>query len=205
MIKTNRHLIIATVVGILSIACLLLLYRQITFSSMLNHETRSHEALTEILSNAIRSEYRDLIDVEPNEIREMGEKHPVILRLDAEVKRLMRGTMLLKIKIYNLDGTIIFSTDPSQINQNKSNNAGFLGAKTGKTMSKVTFRDQFDAFEGLQSNINVVSSYIPVGSRPLGETETVFEVYSDVTELINHMRSVQWYIVIGVLGSVAIF
>lgn len=205
MTQSNRYLIIASTIGIISIVCLMILYRQFAFSSLLNHETRSNVAITEILSNAISTGYRELLDADPATIREMGARHPVILKLDAKIKQLMRGSKLLKVKIYDLNGLIIFSTDPSQINQDKSNNTGFLSARAGKTVSNIAFRDQFNSFEGMRSDLNVVSSYIPIRSHPLGELEAVFEVYSDVTDLINQMQRLQWQIVILVLGSVAVF
>jgi len=205
MIKSNRYLIIAGTIGIISIVCLMLLFRQFALSTLIEHETRSNVAITEILSNLVESRYRDLINTDPIKISEMRGKHPAILQLDAEVKRLMRGTKLIKVKIYDLNGLTIFSTDPSQINQDKSDNAGFLSARGGKTVSNITFRDQFDTFEGKRSNINVVSSYIPIGGHSLDEPEAVFEVYSDVTDLIDNMQSLQWKIIILVLGSVAVF
>jgi len=205
MIKSNRYLIIASTIGIISIIAIMILYQQIAISSLVNHETRSNVAITEIMSNVVRSGYRDLIDIDPAKISELGGQHPAILRLDAEVKELMRGSKLIKVKIYNLDGLTIFSTDPSQINQDKSDNAGFLSARAGKTVSNITYRDQFDTFEGMRSNINVVSSYIPIGDSSLDQPEAVFEVYSDVTDLIDHTQSLQWKIIVLVLGSVAVF
>lgn len=50
----------------------------------------------------------------------------------------------------------------------------------------------------------MVSSYIPIRNRGSNKPEAVFEVYSDVTDLLDQMRHVQWKIVIGVLGSIAI-
>jgi len=205
MTKSNRYLTIASTIGIISIVCLMILYRQLAFSSLLNHETRSNVAITEVLSNAISSEYRDLIETDTAEIREMGGMHPAILRLDTEVKRLMRGSKVLKVKIYNLNGLVIFSTDPSQINQDKSENQGFLGASAGKTTSNITFRDEFDSIEGMHSNVNVVTSYIPTGKLPSGGPEAVFEVYSDVTDLFSHLQRLQWQIIIVVLAIVAVF
>jgi len=205
MIKSNRYLIIASTIGIISIISLMILYRQISISSLVDHETRSNVAITEIMSNVVQSEYRDLIDTDSAKISELGGKRPAILQLDAEVKRLMRGSNLIKVKIYNLDGLTIFSTDPSQINQDKSDTGGFLSARAGKTVSNITFRDQFDTFEGMRSNINVVSSYIPIGGRPLDQPEAVFEVYSDVTDLMNQIQSLQWKMIVLFLGGVAVF
>jgi len=206
MIKSNRYLIIASTIGTIFIVCLMLFYRQFALASLLDNETRSNVAITEVLSNVVRPGYRKLINTDIEQIRELGGgEHPEIMRLDAEVKRLMRGSKLIKVKIYDLNGLTIFSTDPSQINQDKSDNAGFLSAREGKTVSHIIYRDQFDTFEGMRSDINVVSSYIPIGGRSLNEPEAVFEVYSDVTDLIDQMQGLQWKIIILTLGSVAVF
>ena len=204
MVKSNRYLIIASAIGIVAIVCLMIHYRQLALSSLVDHENRSNVALTKVLSNVIWSKYGDLFDTDDVKIRETVEKHQKIQQLDAEVKLLMRGSNLIKVKMYNQKGLTVYSTDLSQINQDKSDNAGFLSAKEGKTASNITFRDQFDSFEGMLSNINVVSSYIPIGSRSQGESEAVFEVYSDVTELMHQIQRIQWQIIIGVLGSVAL-
>ena len=206
MFKSNRYLIFSTAIGIVSIVCLMILYRQIALASLVDSETRSNVALTEVMSNAIWSRYRNLIITDVASINEIGEIHPAIVQLDYDVKQLMRGsTKLVKVKIYNLDGSTFYSSDPSQVNQDKRDNPGFLSARSGKIASNVTFRHEFDSFDGKQSDVNVVSSYIPIRNRLNGEPEAVFEVYSNVTDLIRQMQRLQWQIVIGVLGSMAIF
>lgn len=204
MFKTNRYLFIASTIGIVSVACLMLFYRHLTLSSLVDHETRSNVALTEVFSNSIWSRYRYLLESDRAEEGATGVVRPVIHQLDADVKHLMRGSKVVKVKVYDLRGLTLYSSDPSQIGQDKSDNKGFLSARAGEAASNITFRDEFDAFEGKLSDLNMVSSYIPIRNRSSNKPEAVFEVYSDVTDLIHQMRRVQWQIVIGVLGSVAI-
>lgn len=173
-------------------------------SSLVDHETRSNVALTEVLSNVFWSRYKQLVFTKSSRKLNPEEVQILIEQLDTEVRQLMRGSKLVKIKIYNLDGLTIYSTDPAQINEDKRENAGFISARSGETISQITFRDQFDSYEGAKSNINVVSSYIPIGSDRREEPEAVFEVYSDVTDLINQIKRLQWQIILGVLGSVAV-
>ena len=203
MIKANRYLIIASTIGIIAILCLMLLYRQLAMSNLVEHETRGNVALTQVLSKVIWTRYQALTSAAADDNKKLGKEHPAIRQLDAEVKQMMRGSKLVKVKIFNLDGLTVFSTDPSQINQDKRENSGFRSARAGQPASNITFRDQFDAFEGSVSDINVVSSYIPITGQS-NEIEAVFEVYSDVTDLIRQMQRQQWYIFFGVLGSVAI-
>ena len=205
MIKSNRYLIVASLIGIVSVVCLMILYRQIALTSMVDHETRSNEAITELLSKAVRPSYLELIERGSN--IEARERSQIIGSLHAEVERLTRKSRLLKVKIYNPDGMTIFSTDASQVGEDKSDNEGFLCAMEGHTLSNITFRDEFDAFEKKFSNVNVVSSYIGIYGETIagteGKPEAVFEVYSDVTDLYLQMQRTQWLIIIGVLGSTA--
>ena len=183
----------------------MIIYRQLAFSSLVDHETRSNVALTEVLSTAIWPQYRDLVRIDTGSRYETEKIHSAINRLDSVVKKLTQGSKLIKVKVYNLNGLTIYSSDPSQINQDNSNNEGFLSAKAGNTVSNITYRHELDTFEGKHSNINVVSSYIPIGITPSGEPEAVFEVYSDVTALVRDMHRLQLQFAVGILGSVALF
>ncbi|MFM7507877.1 MAG: putative bifunctional diguanylate cyclase/phosphodiesterase [Rubrivivax sp.] len=96
----------------------------------------------------------------------------------------MGGLRVVKVKVYNLQGTTVFSTEARQIGEDKSANTGFLRARDGVVASDITYRDRFDAFEGVISGRNLIYSYIPVRRGDGGPVEGVFEVYSDVTELV---------------------
>ncbi len=201
--QKNRYLIFASTIGIMAVVCLMLLYRQLTLSTLLDHETRANVALTAVFSNSIWPAYRQMLAPGGTAAVRAAES-PEIRGLHADVRHLMNGSKVVKVKIYSLDGLTIYSSDPSQIGQDKSDNGGFIRARAGQAESAITFRDEFDAFEGRLSDINVVSSYIPIRQAPGNRPEAVFEVYSDVTELVHRMRQVQWQIVLGVLGSVAL-
>jgi diguanylate cyclase (GGDEF)-like protein len=198
MFNRNRYLILASGVGILAIALLMLFYRHLALSTLVDHETRSNVGLTEVFSNSVWPRHRHLLTMGAVAgAEEIG-------RLDADVKDLMRGSRVVKVKVYDLKGLTVYASDPSQIGEDKSANAGFVSALAGEPASVITFRNQFDAFEGKLSDVNVVSSYIPIHSGAGGRIEAVFEVYSDVTDLMQRMQRVQWQIVVGVLGSVAL-
>ncbi|MCP5438453.1 MAG: EAL domain-containing protein [Chromatiaceae bacterium] len=204
MFHKNRYLIIASTIGVIAVAALILLYRQLALSTLINHETRSNVALTEVFSNSLWPDYRRYLLDTRHAGPDAQPDAALTARLHADVKRLMRGSNVVKVKIYDMEGTTLYSSDPAQIGENKSDNEGFIRARAGSPSGAITFRDQFDAYEGRLSEVNVVFSYIPIRKNESKNIEAVFEVYSDVTRLVHDMQKVQYQIVTGVLGSVAL-
>jgi diguanylate cyclase (GGDEF)-like protein len=96
----------------------------------------------------------------------------------------------------------IFSTDPKQVGESKQDNPGFLSALAGTPISELTHRNTFDSFEGTQSNIDVVFSYVPV-TNPKGQIEGVFELYHDVTDAVHDINRTLWQLSLTVLGVLA--
>lgn len=98
------------------------------------------------------------------------------------VRRFSAGTDLLKLKIYDMSGLTVYSSDARQIGDDQSGNPGFLNARRGRAISELTFRGQFGAFDGVVHDRNLVSSYLPAlrGSR----IEAVVETYTDRTASI---------------------
>ena len=120
----------------------------------------------------------------------------------------MAGLSIAKIKIYNASGVTVFSTERAQVGEDKSGNQGFRRALAGETVSDITYRDRFDAFEGTLTNRNLIFSYVPVRAAPDLPPEAVFEVYSDVTALLARQREAQWQvagIVLGLMGALYLF
>lgn len=172
-------------------------YRQVAVSELLEIGESKNAALTQIFSNVIWPEFASFLgsasELSPDAIR----AHPETARLRQVVLEQMQGLSVIKVKIYNLEGMTVFSTEESQIGENKSENAGYIAALHGELASELTHRDTFSAFEGEIENRDVISSYVPIqkgGSGVIG----VFEVYDDVTPLLEHIAVAQRNIAIGV-------
>ena len=102
------------------------------------------------------------------------------------------------MKLFGLDGRTLFSTEAAQIGEDKSNNAGFLSARDGIVISDLSYRDQFNAFENVIADRNMISSYIPLQtSATNNEIQGVFEVYEDVTQLLDRITRAQYLLLAG--------
>ncbi len=139
-------------------------------------------------------------------------------RDDAEVVRMMqrlggraRLVVLKKrelenylLKGYDLAGRTVFSTEAKQIGEDKSANAGFLSARSEKVANEITHRDTFSAFDSVIEDRDLISSYVPIRrGGPAGAVEAVFELYYDVTPLLQKIDRTQRIVVVAVIFVLA--
>ena len=120
------------------------------------------------------------------EIRE----NPNLLAIDNRVRLFSRNTDVVKVKIFDLRGLTLYSSETKQIGDDKSKTSGFISAKAGKAVSELTFRATFSSFGGEVFDRNLVSSYVPVKRK--GDLEGIVEIYTDrtreITDTENQLR-----------------
>ena len=203
--RLTRYFSIASLLGILVVlAVLLLFYRHFALSALTDHQTRGNIALARVFANTIWPNHAAYVQSASAIPKAELAQRPEAVRLRQDVLQQMAGLSVVKVKIYNLAGLTVFSTDPKQIGEDKSTNGGFVSAKAGSTASEITFRNKFDAFEQVINDRNLVASYIPISKSQDAPVEGVMEVYSDVTDFVATIVKTQWQIVGGVLGSLSL-
>jgi PAS domain S-box-containing protein len=166
---------------------LVILYRQSAVDEMVNMAENQNSALARSFANTIWPRFSGYIQTVSGDAADIR-NHSETSKVHAALRSLTAGLPVLKVKIYNLEGLTVFSSEPGQIGEIKRNNPGYLAAaRSGQSASKLSYRDTFSAFEGTVQKRDLVESYLPIRDGD-GQVEAVFELYSDVTPLMERIQ-----------------
>ena len=201
MFNLTRYFAIASLACIILAAALLgLFYRQLSEASLLQMAGTHNAALTRVFGNALWPHFAPLLANQES----LPPDSPEIAALRQAVVGLMRDTAAVKVKVYNLQGLTVFSTEAKQIGESQHTNPGFLAAAQGELGSELTHRNQFSAFDGVIESRDLISTYIPFTPETSDRIAGVFELYSDVTPALARVKQAQWHISLAVAGILSL-
>lgn len=145
--------------------------------------------LARSFSNIIWPKYAAYVKSIGNFGGEALRARPETEEIHKTLQELTKGLPVLKVKMYNLEGLTVYSSEFSQIGVSKSADVGFQATlRRDNPTTKSSFRDTFPSFEGPVTNRHLIESYLPIRGLS-GETEGVFELYADVTPMITEIRN----------------
>jgi signal transduction histidine kinase len=174
-------------------------YRERSLHDLVNIGESKNVALAQVFSNSIWLEFSPFLTSASSLSDEELRTHPQTDRLRQAVLNQMQGLSVVKLKIFNLEGRTVFSTEAQQIGEYKRNYPGFLTARSGQTTTKLDHRDAFTAFEGQITDRELLSSYVPIRQNVVtGKVEGVLELYSDISILHEQIEHTQINIILGI-------
>ena len=201
LLRYSQLLALAVLVAV--VAALSMLYRGLVFDAMIESESHASVALTRTFANAVWPSHAEFIKRAGTLEHSSLAARPEIAAIEDDLRRLADGLPVVKVKIYDLHGLTVFSTDPRQIGEDKTPNPGYQRARIGYPASNLTYRERFDAWEGERAERHILATYVPVHVYEAAPVEAVLEVYTDVTDLVARMQRSQWTILAAVLGTMA--
>ncbi|MES0328125.1 MAG: GGDEF domain-containing protein [Gammaproteobacteria bacterium] len=197
-----RRYFLLTSLPVVAIITALSAYGFIHFatSTLVEQKTHTNQHETRLLGQLLWPRFQPYITWSKAQTAASLRAAPAMADIDAVVLNLFHGTDIIKVKLYNLDGITVYSSEHSQIGGDKSNNPGFISASHGSVLSNLTWRNEFHAFEKIVMERDVVSSYLPLYDTRTREVVAVVELYSDVTDLVARIHRTRNKIIFGALA-----
>lgn len=185
MFRMYRIYSIASLVCIIGAAgAMAIMYRNVAVQSIIAVGEHSNLTIAEIALEPIRHQLTDFLEATAKITGDEARSLRLPREIDETVVELMRNPRVRRIKFYNREGTVVFSTKSSQMGQPQEDNDGFSRAMGGTPAVEMVYRDRFNVFDKETEEDNLVQSYVPVRRRPTEPVAGVFEIYTDVNSLV---------------------
>lgn len=213
--KIWRFLSLASLVAILVTTLLLLvLYRQSGISTVVEFGESANIAVAQTALHAVQSEITAYLE-QVNSVPPGGKNAvPIPEGLASAVQSVMQNTEVVRIKIYGHHGLVVYSTKPSQIGDSGADNIGVTSALDAEIKSRLVYKDAFSVLYNSPTldeepeDANLIQTYLPVRDYHSGAVIGVFEIYTDVQQLVQRIEYSTLVTVIGVvviLGLLYVF
>ena len=102
--------------------------------------------------------------------------------LDSTFPMLVEGLSLVKLNLFDLNGTTVWSTDPATIGVTKRESPLFGKAATGESSSNLVNDHEVVYLDGVVRSIDVVETYVPLRATRGGQVIGVMELYRDIAD-----------------------
>lgn len=168
---------------------------------------QNNVAVANVLSNVLWSRSGPMMEALAAADRETLKGRPEIAKLREDIMSFIQHAPVYRVKIFDQDGDIIFSTDPEQIGWNVRDRPGFSTAIKGTVKTELARRNTFSLTESVFVDRDLMSSYIPIyRSGPGSEIIGVFEVYDDVSLFLRDInRGITLQVAILLLTTLGVY
>jgi len=185
MFRLLRYFSIASLISMVIAAVILAALHHFLDKNHVLEFGESHNVVTtRSFSNVVWPSFRSFAGKAGKLDSDKLRRHPDIARLDKSVRDAMRNTKAVKVRIYQPNGSILFSTDAEEIGADYSLDPGFVAARQGAVFSKITHYDKLNSLDGEILNRDTLSSYVPLRQGSSEPIEGIFEIYSDITDML---------------------
>ncbi|MBL3589221.1 MAG: hypothetical protein JMN24_05435 [gamma proteobacterium endosymbiont of Lamellibrachia anaximandri] len=155
------------------------------------------------LTRAAVSFFSDELNAFIEQAEQNGEEGAAAQMVPYHLRRhihdLLRETSVVRVKIYDWSGRVIYSTKPEQIGRMQEGNLGFAAAISGNETTRILYRDTFNLFDEETAEDNLVQTYVPIHTPDKSSIIGVFEIYADINDQIKDAGASVAGLIIGVV------
>ncbi len=195
-----RFFSIASAIALTAVAvALVFLYRQTAMEELIHSTEHQNVVLTRSLANVLWPRYGEYVKQASAIGGENLGARPETWELHETLRPLVASLSVLKLKIYDIQGLTVYSTDVEEIGADVGDNPEFVAmAASSEPASKMSHEHTFRGLWTEETHEEVIESYLPVLGAD-GSVEGVFELYSDVTHRINEIERTTNLLLFGLL------
>lgn len=198
---THQYSLVALLAVVIAGLLLTFIYRNLTVNNLIQMGERNNIHLGRIGMNVMHSELIDFLESAKNITPGIEASLPISQNLKKNIVNFMTDAPVVRLKIFNLQGVIVFSTQPDQIGTLKKENQGYLAAMKGEITSKILYRGTLSFLDHEKSKNNLIQSYLPIRNDEASPIIGVLEIYTDVDPLVNQTERVGLFLLIGIWGT----
>ncbi len=206
MFQLSRYFSFTSFVALLIVTMLLgQLYHQAIVRELVELGESKNVALTQAFANSQWSQFAPFILSAARLDAESIRIHPAIPKIRQVISVQMRNLGVVKVNIYAVNGIIVFSTDQEQIGTLSADHPGFLAARSGQIVSELIQHHALSPFDDVLEDRSLIFTYTPLRRGDQASMiEGVFELYSDVTPLLQRVQLRERYVFGGIIAILAV-
>ncbi len=190
------------------VACLLIMaiaavvfLRQATLQSIRESSHQHNEVLTRAFIHSLWPQFQHILESHPDVSGEGFHQKTDQINISAEVLALIRDTPTLKLKLYDQNGVVQYSTDHSEIGTDDSANPRLRRSLAGETITVFRDHPDFRLFDRIVEGRELLVSYIPIiGDGAEKPVRAVFELYYDMSPTLDHISLVTMIVFAALLA-----
>lgn len=218
MFKLLRYFSIASAFILVAVTALfVIVYRHLAVQQVVAQGETANVSVAQIVSNTI---WPDIAPHLPLASSQGGADEALNGQIDVAALRQtivthIRGLSILKVRIFDLEGLVLLSTDPDDETKGHGDSEAFYSARAGTVVSELVNRGTFRQFDrtkiirakDLWATIgkalmavetrDVLDSYIPIRGES-GQIEGVVEIYDDLSPIFYNIRQTQNVVMISI-------
>ncbi len=204
-IHLTRFFGLTSFISISVTALLIIIFiRGLIVSSVEEISEKGNSTLTRAAVSFFSDELNAFIEQAEQNDDEDAAAQMVSTHLRRHIHDLLRETSVVRVKIYDWSGRVIYSTKSGQIGRMQEGNLGFAAAISGNETTRIIYRDTFNLFDEETAEDNLVQTYVPIHAPDKSTVVGVFEIYSDINEQIEEAGASVAGLIIGVVAVMVI-